>query len=115
MEELAKINFQLVFPEAFKATRQQVQEFSSSALEFFHQLYEYDGLSEELYATADIYNQYEVWYAKENKPERFKLQAKQFFSVLNKNFPGIVTPKTAWSQVQKKSCQAKAHLRLIHT
>lgn len=105
--------FQLAFPASYNQTQKHVQEMSSSALEFFHEYYLYDTKQETLIPTLEIYNQYTTWYKQNEKEPRYMLQSRQFFSILNKNFPGTFTTKKVWSNLQNKTSAARTHMQPI--
>ncbi len=113
MQLLHLNKFDLKAPASLKETTKQVQEFSSSALEFFHEFYEVDPSDRPLVPHADMFAQYEQWFQMRDRPQKYKLQSKQFFSVIAKNFPSTVTTEIIWSKTAKKATAAKAHLKPI--
>lgn len=108
LKDLKARKYILKMPKMLASTKRELEISSSSALEFFHQYYEYNPDYEELVSTEMVYEQYKGWYEFSGKPERFMMQPRHFWDVINKNFPSTKTEKKTY--YMQKRTGAKQHM-----
>lgn len=113
LRELVDSRFNFVSPMAISEQKKEVQSSSSSALEFMHEHYRVDLKARRLVAVEDIYTEYLAWYEGAGRSDRFKLQPRAFWNVINKNMPEITTRRRIYRN--GVDLRAKTHIVRLTT
>lgn len=103
----------LVFPNAVKIKQREVESASTTALDFFHELYVFDSKHTELVSTTQIYDEYNIWYDKNFSSDKYKMNARNFWSIITKNYPATKTSNKVYSATLNKTTAARKNIKPI--